>query len=268
MTPRRHHLLREVSRSAYRRPASCRVFGAAPRDRSAALGRDYRVDGVLEHQHVIAGGERDGPARTALADPLCGNDRHADVEAGLDRARRSPRSGRALRRRCRDRRRRCRQKSAAVKLEMLSRSRINRRAHLRYPSGRAMPKLCLTRAPRCQRPFPVPMTTTLLPRNRAEPANDRLVLGEGAVAEPAAPDRRRGRRENRRNAVARGGAPPALSATASTSCRSGAADGRPAPAGRPDLFGDVEAASPASRGGANSSILPSSSAIGRSKSRK
>ena len=40
---------------------------------------------MLQHQHGVAGGERHRPARAAFADHR-GDQRHLDVEAGLDRA--------------------------------------------------------------------------------------------------------------------------------------------------------------------------------------
>ena len=48
-----------------------RLGRVAPQDGGAALGRDHRVDGVLEHQHAVAhaDGER------AAAAPLAGDDR-------------------------------------------------------------------------------------------------------------------------------------------------------------------------------------------------
>ena len=57
----------------------------APQDRGAAFGADHRIDGMLQHQHGIARGQGDGPARPALADDRR-HQRHADVEAGLDGA--------------------------------------------------------------------------------------------------------------------------------------------------------------------------------------
>ena len=48
-----------------------RVLGAAavaPQDRGGALGRDHAVDRVLQHQDLVGGRDRDGPARAALAD--------------------------------------------------------------------------------------------------------------------------------------------------------------------------------------------------------
>src|SRR5260370_1338858 len=44
-----------------------RLRGVAPEDRGAALGRDDRVDRVLEHQHAVAHADREGPAAPPLA---------------------------------------------------------------------------------------------------------------------------------------------------------------------------------------------------------
>src|SRR5579875_1786298 len=62
------------------------MSGIAPQDRGAAFRRNYRIDRVFEHQDLIAGGERDRPARAALPDHR-GDKRHPDVESGLDRPR-------------------------------------------------------------------------------------------------------------------------------------------------------------------------------------
>ena len=82
MTPRRSRSC-AVSRSAS--AASCACRRVAPQDRGAALGRDHRINRVLEHQNGVAGGECDRAARAALADDR-GHQRNPDVEAGLDRA--------------------------------------------------------------------------------------------------------------------------------------------------------------------------------------
>ena len=63
-----------------------RVSAVAPQDRGAALGRDYRIDGVLQHQDGIGGGERDRAARATLADHAR-HHRDTDIEAGFDRPR-------------------------------------------------------------------------------------------------------------------------------------------------------------------------------------
>ena len=63
-----------------------RLVGAAPQDGGTALGRDHRIDRVLEHQDAVGGGQRDGPAGAALADDG-GDERHLEREADLDRAR-------------------------------------------------------------------------------------------------------------------------------------------------------------------------------------
>ena len=63
-----------------------RLGGVAPQDRGRAFRRDHAVDRVLQHQHAVGGGDRDGAARAAFAD----DDRdvgHAELEAGFGRAR-------------------------------------------------------------------------------------------------------------------------------------------------------------------------------------
>src|SRR6202040_1617489 len=60
--------------------------GIAPKNRGGAFGRDHAVDGVLQHDHAIGGGDGDGAAGAAFADDR----RHvgdADVEAHFGRAR-------------------------------------------------------------------------------------------------------------------------------------------------------------------------------------
>ena len=78
-----HQILR---RQAQRLGGVGGLVGAAPQDRGAALGRDHRIGRVLQHQHGIAGGEGDGAARAALADDG-GDQRHGELQRGLDRAR-------------------------------------------------------------------------------------------------------------------------------------------------------------------------------------
>ena len=63
-----------------------RLVAAAPQDRGAALGRDHRVDRVLEHQDTVGGRQGDRPARAALADDG-GDDGHLQRQADLDGAR-------------------------------------------------------------------------------------------------------------------------------------------------------------------------------------
>jgi hypothetical protein len=55
------------------------------------------------------------------------------------------------------------------------------RAALRYPSGRAMPKLCRTRVSVVD-PFSWPMIATASPAEPSEPGEDGFVLAELAVA--------------------------------------------------------------------------------------
>ena len=63
-----------------------RLGRVAPEDGGAALRADHGIDGVFQHHHAVCGGQRDGPARTALPDD--GRDKgHRRVEPGLDRAR-------------------------------------------------------------------------------------------------------------------------------------------------------------------------------------
>ena len=61
------------------------LLGVLPEDRGAALGRDHRVDRMLEHGDAVGGGEGDGAAGAALADDD-GDERHADLQALLGRA--------------------------------------------------------------------------------------------------------------------------------------------------------------------------------------
>ena len=66
--------------------ASCALRGVAPQDRGRALRRDHAVDRVLQHQHAVGGRDRDGAARAAFAEDHR-DVRHAEIEAGLGRAR-------------------------------------------------------------------------------------------------------------------------------------------------------------------------------------
>jgi len=65
-----------------------RLRGALPQDRGAALGRDHRVDRVLQHQRHVAHRDRQRAARAALADHR-GDDRHLQrrhlVQVAADR---------------------------------------------------------------------------------------------------------------------------------------------------------------------------------------
>ena len=65
------------------------MLAIPPQDRGAALGRNHRIDRVLQHQHGIAGGKRDRTSRPAFADDR-GDERHLDIEACLDGARDRP----------------------------------------------------------------------------------------------------------------------------------------------------------------------------------
>ena len=63
-----------------------RLGAVAPEDRGGGFRRDHAVDRVLEHQHLVGGGDRDRAARHALA----GDDRnvgHAKRQARIGRAR-------------------------------------------------------------------------------------------------------------------------------------------------------------------------------------
>ena len=57
----------------------------APQDRGGGFRRGDRVDGVLEHQHAVGGGDGDGAAGAALADDH-GDQRHAERQAAVGRA--------------------------------------------------------------------------------------------------------------------------------------------------------------------------------------
>ena len=71
--------------------AGRRVLGArgvAPQDRGGRLGRGDGVDRVLEHQHLVAGGDRQRAARAAFADhhrDVRRPQRQADVGGARDR---------------------------------------------------------------------------------------------------------------------------------------------------------------------------------------
>ncbi len=144
MTPSRSRSC-AVSRRAS--AASWACAGVAPQDRGAAFRRDHRIDRVLQHQHGIAGGERDRAARAAFADDR-GDERHPRGR-GRSRSRaRSPRSGRAPRHRCRDRRRRCRRRSAPA----AGSARPAASGGAPCDSLRAAPcRNCASPAPRCRR---------------------------------------------------------------------------------------------------------------------
>ena len=62
-----------------------RLLRGAPEDPRAALGRDHRIDRVLEHQHALGAGQRHRAARAALADDRRDH-RHRQREARLGRA--------------------------------------------------------------------------------------------------------------------------------------------------------------------------------------
>ncbi len=55
------------------------------KDRGCGLRRGHRVDGMLEHQHAVGGGDGHGAARTALADHDR-NQRHAQRQASVSGA--------------------------------------------------------------------------------------------------------------------------------------------------------------------------------------
>ena len=55
-----------------------RPLGRLPQDRRAALGRDHRVDRVLQHQHLVGHADGQRAARAALADDG-GDDRHLEL---------------------------------------------------------------------------------------------------------------------------------------------------------------------------------------------
>src|SRR4029077_2733469 len=78
-----HHVVR---RDLHVRGGVLGPGGIAPQDRRGAFRRDHAVDGVLQHDHAVGGGNRDGAAGAAFAD-----DRrhigHADLETGFGRAR-------------------------------------------------------------------------------------------------------------------------------------------------------------------------------------
>ena len=61
------------------------LVGVLPQDAGTAFGRDHRVDGVFEHGDPVGGGQRHGPARSALAN-YDADQRHAQVQACLGRA--------------------------------------------------------------------------------------------------------------------------------------------------------------------------------------
>ena len=83
------------------------LVGVLPEDRGAALGRDHRIDRVLQHRDAVGRGEGHRAAGAALADDHAR--RSARRPAGTSRSSgRSPRPGRAPRHPCRDRRRACR----------------------------------------------------------------------------------------------------------------------------------------------------------------
>ena len=48
--------------------ASLARRGIAPQDRGRTLGRDHRIDRVLQHVDAVGGGDRDRAARAAFAD--------------------------------------------------------------------------------------------------------------------------------------------------------------------------------------------------------
>src|SRR5689334_25055953 len=74
------------SRQLQRLRGLLRIARAAPQDRCAAFGRDHRIDRMFEHDDVVRGGERYGPAAAPFADDG-GNERRLYLEARFDRAR-------------------------------------------------------------------------------------------------------------------------------------------------------------------------------------
>jgi hypothetical protein len=52
-------------RHPHRDGGGLRLVRGAPQDRGAALGRDHRVDGILERDHDVADGDRQRAARAA-----------------------------------------------------------------------------------------------------------------------------------------------------------------------------------------------------------
>jgi hypothetical protein len=62
----------EIGRSdLHRFSGFSRLVRRSPKDRGATLGRDDRIDGVLEHQHAIGSSNRDRTAGTTFADHCC-----------------------------------------------------------------------------------------------------------------------------------------------------------------------------------------------------
>ena len=59
-----------------------RLGRVAPQDGGRALRRDHRIDGMLQHQHPVGGGDGDGPAGAALAGDQR-HQRHAQRQAAL-----------------------------------------------------------------------------------------------------------------------------------------------------------------------------------------
>ena len=70
--------LQAVRRDAQLLGGVGRALGGLPEDRGAALGRDHRVDRVLQHQHLVADADRQRAARAALADDG-DDDRHLEL---------------------------------------------------------------------------------------------------------------------------------------------------------------------------------------------
>ena len=194
----------------------------APQDRGRAFRRDHRVDRVLEHQHAVGGGDRDRAAGAALADDDR-DVRHAERRGRPRSSGRSPRPGRAPRRRCRDRRRRCRpalitgrpkRSAISIRRTRLAVAFRARHAEIVLEAGLGVGALLLAEH------------ADGLAAEAAEAADDGLVLAEVAVAGERREIGDQRRRCSRGNAAARDGARPASSARASAPHRSRASASR------------------------------------------
>ncbi len=137
----------------------------APQDRGAAFRRDHRVDRVLQHVDAVGRGDGERTARAALADHHA-DQRHAERQAGLDRARDG--FGLAARLGVHAGIGAGRVDQGDAPAAGSGRRASSGAAPCDSPRAAAMPKLCLMRES-VSSPFCWPSTTMLRPPSRPTP---------------------------------------------------------------------------------------------------
>ena len=206
-TPKRTQVLRG---DFHARGGFLRLRRIAPQDRGSTFRRDHAVDGVLQHDHAVRGGDRDRAAGAALADDRrdVGN---ADAQARLGRARDGFGLAALLGADAR---------IGARGIDQRDHGNAEMVRHIHQPD-----RLAVAFGPRHAEivlepavgvgAFFVADDADALAAEAAEAADDGRVVAEAAVAGQRNEVARSARRYSRDNAAAAGGARPASSATAS-----------------------------------------------------